>query len=143
MEPCDTCFFGSIKDSSMAPCKSCSGYNKYVKDSVYFWEGKKEEWAEDTDKSIDAGAYDNVKKPKHYMLFEDKNIEVRDVLQKVTDKIYASGFSSNDSLFVSDYVQMMQYLMRFMDKNGVQDLEKAAWYLDKIIKGVKDVPNDS
>jgi hypothetical protein len=36
-------------------------------------------------------------------------------------------------LFISDYVQMMQYLMRFMDKNGVEDLKKARWYLDKLI----------
>jgi hypothetical protein len=28
---------------------------------------------------------------------------------------------------------MMQYLMRFMDKNGKQDLEKAEFYLKKLI----------
>jgi hypothetical protein len=37
-------------------------------------------------------------------------------------------------LFESDYVQMMQYLMRFMDKNGKEDLEKGRWYLDKLIE---------
>ena len=39
-----------------------------------------------------------------------------------------------DGLFQSDYVQLMQYLMRFMDKNGKEDLEKARWYLDKMIQ---------
>jgi hypothetical protein len=37
-------------------------------------------------------------------------------------------------LFEADYVQMLQYVMRFMDKNGVEDLKKARWYLDKMIE---------
>ena len=77
--------------------------------------------------------YDTVSKPKHYMLFEDKNIEVRDVIEKLAWKLYQSGKCSEVPLFISDYVQLMQYLMRFMDKNGKEDLEKARWYLDKMI----------
>lgn len=82
--------------------------------------------------------YDIVSKPKHYMLFEDEGIEVRDVIEKLVEKLYrhtGSVFQDKDHpLFESDYVQMMQYLMRFMDKNGLQDLEKARWYLDKLIE---------
>lgn len=76
-------------------------------------------------------AYDIVSKPKHYMLFEDLQIEVRDVIEKLVYKIRAKPAMTG--LFESDYVQMMQYLMRFMDKNGVEDLKKARWYLDKMI----------
>jgi hypothetical protein len=80
-------------------------------------------------------AYDIVSKPKHYMLFEDKGIEVRDVLEKLCDKLQNTlPYPGNSSLFESDYVQLMQYLMRFMDKNGVEDLKKARWYLDKLIE---------
>lgn len=79
-------------------------------------------------------AYDIVKKPKHYMLFEDLQIEVRDVIEKLVDKVYDKGVCTQSSLFTSDYVQLMQYLMRFMDKNGVEDLKKARWYLDKMIE---------
>jgi len=78
--------------------------------------------------------YDVISKPKHYMLFEDKGIEVRDVLEKLSWKLYQSGQCSEVPLFISDYVQLMQYLMRFMDKNGVEDLKKARWYLDKMIE---------
>ena len=75
-------------------------------------------------------AYDIVSKPKHYMLFEDKGIEVRDVIERLVSK-----FSPQESgMFIADYVQLMQYLMRFMDKNGKEDLEKARWYLDKMIE---------
>jgi hypothetical protein len=93
--------------------------------------------------------YDVVSKPKHYMVFDkyqvklkakdELGIEVRDVIEKLVLKIddaiehddYPQGYSK--PMFVSDYVQLMQYLMRFMDKNGVEDLKKARWYLDKLI----------
>ena len=74
--------------------------------------------------------YDTVKKPKHYMLMD--NLEVRDVLAALVSKMNVENTPKN-ALFESDYVQMMQYLMRFMDKNGKQDLEKAQWYLEKLI----------
>lgn len=77
-------------------------------------------------------SYDVVEKPKHYMLFEDQGIEVRDVIEKLVEKITSEN-SPGTVLFESDYVQLMQYLMRFMDKNGVEDLKKARWYLDKMI----------
>ena len=92
--------------------------------------------------------YDVVSKPKHYMLFDeteiaqrsadDKGVEVRDVIEKLVNKFGNRGFEVNfplgSPLFESDYVQLMQYLMRFMDKNGVEDLKKARWYLDKMIE---------
>jgi len=80
-------------------------------------------------------AYDVISKPKHYMLFDaadlfDKeSIEVRDVIAKLVEKLGPPV----EGMFISDYVQLMQYLMRFMDKNGVEDLKKARWYLDKMI----------
>jgi hypothetical protein len=77
--------------------------------------------------------YDTVNKPKHYMLFEEEGIEVRDVIEKLVDKMPTHYVTCN-SLFVPDYVQMMQYLMRFMDKNGVEDLKKAEFYLKKLIE---------
>jgi hypothetical protein len=82
-------------------------------------------------------AYDIISKPKHYMLFEEHGIEVRDVLTELVNKMNRAGDSPNyrfAPLFISDYVQLMQYLMRFMDKNGVEDLKKARWYLDKMIE---------
>ena len=74
--------------------------------------------------------YDVVSKPKHYILMD--GLEVRDVLAALVAKLNIKN-TPESSLFESDYVQMMQYLMRFMDKNGKQDLEKAKWYLDKLI----------
>jgi hypothetical protein len=125
-----------------APCAGCVGYSNFVKGSVYAtnhssqplkeaiddWFNKdspymteEEFWIEDP--------YDVVDKPKHYMLFEEEGIEVRDVLKKLSNKL--KHFSP---MFIADYVQMMQYGMRFMDKNGLEDLKKQRWYLDKMIE---------
>jgi hypothetical protein len=71
------------------------------------------------------------------MLFEDKGIEVRDVLEKLVNKIREGQnvpFWKGVPMFESDYVQMMQYGMRFMEKNGVEDLKKMRVYLDKMIE---------
>ncbi len=79
--------------------------------------------------------YDAVTRPRHYMLFEDKGIEVRDVIEKLVSKFDGEvehQFYSH--MFISDYVQLMQYLMRFYDKNGVEDLKKAEYYLKKMIE---------
>jgi hypothetical protein len=78
-------------------------------------------------------AYNSVSKPRHYMLFEKEGIEVRDVIEKLTEKFELTSMG-HSYMFAADYVQMMQYLMRFMDKNGKEDLEKARWYLDKLIE---------
>lgn len=79
---------------------------------------------------------DVVNKPSHYML--KPGLEVRDVIELLLGKIYEADTQPNAVLFVSDYVQLMQYLMRFMNKNGKQDLEKARWYLDKLIEAYDD-----
>jgi hypothetical protein len=124
------------------PCKNCMDYA--------LWEPKKvmkptikeiEEYMASLNIPMEqrfngTASYDVVSKPKHYMLFEDQGIEVRDVISKLVDKmIRAENYVPLESpLFESDYVQLMQYLMRFMDKNGVEDLKKARWYLDKMIE---------
>jgi hypothetical protein len=124
-----------------APCITCTGYSNYVKGNVYMTSHASKPLKEAIDDWFAKGAngvtqedfwYDTVNKPKHYMLFEEEGIEVRDVIEKLVNKIPPVS-RDYGGLFVADYVQMMQYLMRFMDKNGVEDLKKAKWYLDKLI----------
>jgi hypothetical protein len=88
--------------------------------------------------------YDTVNKPQHYMLFSPddlacmasgRGIEVRDVIEKLVGKMCLSPIPiKRGAMRYADYVQMMQYLMRFMDKNGVEDLKKAEYYLKKMIE---------
>lgn len=149
---CNSCFYMQ-NERSRNPCNVCEGYNKYVNRNIYIhqpdtitikeWEDASLE--EDTfDGCYDGSedyvqkAHDAVNKPKHYMLFDKgfypEGIEVRNVLEKLSQKVYESEYTPKSMpMALSDYVQMMQYMMRFMDKNGKEDLEKARWYLDKLI----------
>jgi hypothetical protein len=130
---------------SESPCIICTGYSNYVKGNVYMTSRASkplkeaiDDWFYNTN-GISSGDmhFDVVNKPKHYMLFEEEGIEVRDVIEKLVNKIPPVS-RDYGGLFVADYVQMMQYLMRFMDKNGVEDLKKAKWYLDKLIQAYDD-----
>ena len=142
---CNTCFYALMDKDLEAPCAGCTGYSNYVKGDVYMtkpYTAKPlkeaiDDWFSNTNGvetedfwvSYKGITHDPVEKPKHYMLFEEEGIEVRDVIKKLVTKMemLSSG------MFIADYVQLMQYLMRFMDKNGVEDLKKARWYLDKLI----------
>ena len=138
---CDKCFYALMDKEAEAPCVTCRGYSNFVEGSVYATSHSSkplkeaiDDWFNKTNgvtsEDFWAGPkYDAVSKPKHYMLFEEQGIEVRDVIKKLVSKM--EGFSP---MFTSDYVQMMQYGMRFMDKNGLQDLKKMRWYLDEMIE---------
>lgn len=149
---CDQCFYALMDKESETPCATCKGYSNFVKGNVYAtshsskplseaiddWFKKDSPYMTEEEFWIE-GPYNVVEKPKHYMLFEDQGIEVRDVIEKLVYKIdtakhqddYPQGYST--PMFTADYVQMMQYLMRFMDKNGKEDLKKARWYLNQLI----------
>jgi hypothetical protein len=133
---------------SEAPCVTCRGYSNFVSGTVYATDHSSKPLKEAIDDWFKNGSngvtsedfwHDPVNKPRHYMLFEEEGIEVRDVIEQLMKRIYIAyneegNTTINSSpLFDADYVQMMQYLMRFMDKNGVEDLKKARWYLDKLI----------
>ena len=149
---CDKCFYALMDKEAEAPCVTCRGYSNFVEGSVYATSHSSkplkeaiDDWFKDNkDTHIwkEEFWYDVVDKPKHYMLFEEEGIEVRDVIEKLVYKM--CKLSPGDArvpmtaMFDADYVQLMQYLMRFMDKNGVEDLKKARWYLDKLIEAYDD-----
>lgn len=82
---------------------------------------------------LTAPEYDTVNKPKHYMLIPEKGIEVRDLMQVLAERLEVNEYHA---MFISDYIQMQQYLLRFDQKNGKEDLEKAKWYLEKLIESL-------
>ena len=66
---------------------------------------------------------DMVNSPAHY---NKSGIETIDMIESVT----GGGFE--------DYLQgnILKYLCRYKYKNGVEDLEKAKWYLNRLIKTI-------
>lgn len=71
---------------------------------------------------------DNVNHPTHYTSTKIETIEI------IRDKLTAEAF---EGFCIGN---AMKYLTRYKLKNGLEDLQKARWYLDKIIS-VKEEDN--
>ena len=72
-----------------------------------------------------AWAQDMVNSPPHY---NQAGIECIDAIRAATDDGYEYYLQGN----------IIKYLWRYRYKNGVQDLEKAQWYLQKLIEETTD-----
>jgi len=77
---------------------------------------------------VNSQTTDNVNHPKHYNQYD---IECIDAIRAAL----GSGFK--------EYLQgnILKYIWRHKYKNGVEDLKKARWYLDRLIEA--EVSNDS
>lgn len=69
--------------------------------------------------------YDNVNKPNHYTYGK---YECIDVIKDITEGNGAKGIEA----FCLGNV--LKYLWRYKHKNGTEDLKKAMWYLERLIK---------
>lgn len=67
---------------------------------------------------------DNIVSPNHYM--SDNGIEVFDVQEAFIHEL--KGMSA------SYWCNIVKYILRFQRKNGVEDLKKAKYYLEKLIE---------
>ena len=72
-----------------------------------------------------------VNHPNHYQ--SKKGIEVIDVMEAFTEDL--SGIEAVDTSNV------LKYICRWKQKNGLEDLRKAQWYLQHLIKKVEKENN--
>lgn len=72
--------------------------------------------------SLNSKPDSNVVEPKHYT---ECGIEAIDVIDA-----YTKGIPGPDSFYVGN---VLKYVMRAPKKNGMEDYEKAFWYLTKLI----------
>ena len=70
---------------------------------------------------IESEDHDNVNSPSHYQ----GKVECIDCIESATD-----GLNGIESFWT---VNAIKYLYRWKKKNGIEDLKKAKWYIDKII----------
>ena len=71
---------------------------------------------------------DNIISPNHYA--SDKGFEVFDVQEAFIHEL--KGMSA------SYWCNIVKYILRFQKKNGVEDLKKAKYYLEKLIEEVEE-----
>lgn len=67
------------------------------------------------------GNVDMVNSPPHY---NKAGVECIDAIQAATEDGFEYYLQGN----------ILKYLWRYRYKNGIEDLEKAKWYLEKLIK---------
>lgn len=67
---------------------------------------------------------DNITSPTHYT--SDKGFEVFDVQEAFIHEL--------KGMAASYWCNVVKYILRFQMKNGVEDLKKAKYYLDKLIE---------
>lgn len=107
-------------------------------DEWYYWSDANQTWVMSiAEKSwIEANVkpinppqtHDTVQNPKHYQLLP--GVEVYDIRQALAAKATAAGATLDQ---FSDYDRAVEYLLRMWEKNGVEDAQKAAWYLNKLV----------
>jgi len=89
---------------------------------------KAKQWSADEDKLLDehySVKTDMINSPPHY---NQAGIECIDAIRAATEDGYEYYLQGN----------IIKYLWRYRYKNGVQDLEKAKWYLEKLIEETVD-----
>jgi hypothetical protein len=79
------------------------------------------------DHSVDAT--DMVNSPPHYQLRD--GYEVYDLRQDLAAKAQALQLPHD---LYSDWDRAIEYLLRCWEKNQLEDIKKARWYLDKMIE---------
>ena len=67
---------------------------------------------------------DNIIRPNHYA--SDKGFEVFDVQEAFIHEL--------KGMAASYWCNVVKYILRFQRKNGVEDLKKAKYYLEKLIE---------
>lgn len=73
-----------------------------------------------------------VNHPNHYQ--SETGLEVIDVIDAFTDGL--------DGVEAFNTGNIIKYVCRWKKKNGIEDLEKAKWYLENLIKEVKEKENE-
>ena len=93
-----------------------------------FEESKTKEPGESFNSCRARNGLDMVNHPKHY---KAKNgMEVIDVIEAFTANL--EGYEANHT------GNVIKYICRWKEKNGLEDLKKAQWYLNRLIKNIEE-----
>ena len=88
------------------------------------WYNFMKELKENRKKPVTTENNDNIISPNHYA--SDKGFEVFDVQEAFIHEL--------KGMAASYWCNIVKYILRFQRKNGVEDLKKAKYYLEKLIE---------
>lgn len=81
---------------------------------------------------MDDKNHDVVNHPDHYQ--SDAGLEVIDVIEAFTADLKGGDATATGNV--------LKYMCRWDKKNGIEDLKKARWYLDRLIRRVEKRTNN-
>lgn len=120
-------------------CNICDSLTKnkiydVIKQDYTFYEiindfGTKQSYLDTLFEVVTNDILDNVEHPSHYCR---GGIECIDAIEASLGKDEFTGFLRGN---------IIKYIWRYKDKNGLEDLKKAQWYLNKLIEVVKNGNN--
>lgn len=70
---------------------------------------------------------DNINHPEHYKT--ENGLETIDVIEAFTEGLQGGEATSTGNI--------LKYMCRWKKKNGLEDLKKAQWYLNRLIDSVQ------
>lgn len=86
------------------------------------------EWDSDTVPGIVGNVTDNINNPSHYNQYR---VEVIDIIEDATKNL-----KGIEAVCVSN---ILKYILRYQFKNGIEDIKKCRWYIDKLIKAKGEI----
>lgn len=117
-----------LQDCDAVKCqgnKGLSGYNKKIEEIAKKAEELTKKIITNVEiKQKETKNEDNITSPNHYTT--DKGFEVFDVQEAFIHEL--------KGMAASYWCNIVKYILRFQKKNGVEDLKKARYYLDKLIE---------
>ena len=84
---------------------------------------------------------DNIEKPSHYTFGKYECIDVHYTFGKYECIDVIEELSKQNDLQGAEgflYGNIIKYLWRYKHKNGIEDLQKARWYLDRLISNTEN-----
>jgi hypothetical protein len=96
--------------------EKCTGFNCCMVKDCYHTE-KFQPWQKDKQSNVDH--------PKHYTAGKYEVIDI------ITSIVNSMELKPVEGYFLGNIIK---YISRYKHKNGTEDLQKARWYLDRLIK---------
>lgn len=114
---CTACGISVLIDENEKLCETCPACGE--KDSLYY--------SHDLEEELAVTKPDMVNHPPHYQ--SDGGIEVIDVIKAFVKDL--------KGIQAAAAANVIKYICRWKNKDGLRDLKKAEWYLKLLIKDVK------
>ena len=134
-DTCDTCELKNVYDKETAEFTdnySCvfNAMDNKMLDKIYGWYKELDQATCENDEVNCYNKESNVDMVNHPAHYTQGGIECIDCIKSVTvGKVGIEAFCVGNAI---------KYLFRYEEKNGIEDVKKARWYIDRLIRELEE-----